>query len=41
MKTIYALFYVMGIYVLTTVISLFVVLIIMGIRRATADRIKS
>ena len=41
MEAIHALLFVMGVYVLTTVIALFVVLIIVGIRRATADRIKS
>jgi len=39
-ETINALVYVMGIYILTSVIALFVALIIVGIRRATADRIK-
>jgi hypothetical protein len=40
MEAINALLYVTGIYGLTLVIALFVCLIIVGIRRATADRIK-
>lgn len=40
MEAINALLYVMGIYGLTLVVALFVALIIVGIRRVTADRIR-
>ncbi len=40
MEAIHALLYVMGVYVLTCVIALFVALIIVGIRKATADHVK-